>query len=172
MPRTPEPKLSIRERIKKVAAQSAPSMYPLDPAEDKPTPPPEKEVLVVPQLKDLVPDRKLSLELARKIQRLGEISRMKSELTKEDAPIKNWVKDVAGVFKISDAQSGDWRLKYYASPRATINPDMLMKALLKRGVLPKEIEDIIEESTKTSDGFTLKVSPIGAKELPEGEEGK
>ena len=171
MPVTSRAKEPLHERIKRMAAKSAPSMMPqeMQAAPEPVVAPPEKEIAVVPKLHELISDRKLSLELARKIQRLGEIARMKSALAKEEKPLKDWAKSMAGKYHISAAEAGDWRLSYYASPRATIKEELLVKALLGRGWQPKDIAKLLEESIAMSEGFTLKISALEAGEQEEAE---
>ena len=98
--------------------------------------------------------------MAGAIDRLGKIAMTSSALEKEKKPLAEWVKTFFGQSQIGKAISGDWTANYYSAARTTIKADKLNAALLKRGIQPTVISEILAESSDHSDSFTLRVSPI------------
>ena len=76
---------NLRDKIKQVAAQSAPTMVPTQ--YEKPAPPPIKEEEVVPQLSDVVKDRKKALEVSQLAAKCGELGIQISALNKIKKPL-------------------------------------------------------------------------------------
>jgi len=162
-------KPSLKERIKIIQAQSAPSLVPdrREEEKQKPEAPPEKEQEVIPQLSDVVTDKKKALQISALVAQLGALNAQIAPLNKVKKTLTEKVKVWAGQLQIGKALAGEWKINYFSAPRATLNEDMLIAALLKRGTQPKEIHAIVAESTKTSDGYTLRVTAADAED--EGE---
>ena len=158
-------KPSLTERIKIIQAQSAPSLVP-DRREEtvKPEAPPEKEQEIIPQLSDVVTDKKKALQISALVAQLGALNAQMTPMNKLKKSLTEKVKVWAGQLQIGKALAGEWKINYFSAPRATLNEDMLIAALLKRGTQPKDIHAIVAESTKTSDCYTLRVTAADAEE--------
>src|ERR1043166_8252064 len=96
---------TINERLEEVRAAAAPSMVP-QPIDI--TPPPPKEEEVIPQLSDLVQDRKKRLEIARLVAQQGELGRQISALSKERDKLTPTIKKLMGDNHIGKCLAGEW----------------------------------------------------------------
>lgn len=159
-------KPSLQARIKAEAAKAAPTLVPVS---DTPVilPPPEKEEEAIPQLSELVKDRRNRLEAARLMQELGQTNNEISALTKKKKPLQASVKAFVSQLGVRQVQSGEWVATYYSSPRKSLKEAKLRAALLKRGMQPSDISKIVAESSDVSEGYTLRVRAIGAEEEEE-----
>ena len=150
----------LRDRIKAIAAQSAPSLVP----DMKPAAPPRKEEEVIPHLDDVVKDRKQALEIARMIEQCGTLSAQSHQIEKQKKPLVEKLKYLIGNVHVGKIFSGAWRVNYYSAPRSTITEENLKYCLLARGFQPKDVAAIISESTSTSESYTLRITPAGEEE--------
>jgi hypothetical protein len=151
---------SIRDRIKQIASQTAPSMVPVPREEEIPAPP-EKEEEAVPDISELVTDVKTRLELARMVNRYGELGLLKSPIAKEQKKLSEAMKKIAGKWKVGRAIVGDWRLAYYNSPRESLSEQLLLEA----GVSI----DIIKKCRVKKDSYTIRVMPVVGDDSGEDE---
>jgi hypothetical protein len=148
----PATKKTLEERLKGVAAAGAPSMIPVS---DPPPPPPKVEE-VIPQLSDLIQDRKKRLEMARLVSAHGELGEQVSTLNKQRDKLTAAIKKLAGENSIAKCISGDWQVNYFASTRESIKKDKL----LALGVSP----GVILAATAITHPLTLKVTRIGEED--------
>ena len=146
---------TIPERIKNLS--SGPSMVPQS---DTPKPPPKKEQPVIKDLSDFISKPKVRLEMARTLERIGEIKDIVRPLDKEKEKLTNHAKRIAGEFGIDKAIAGDFVVDYLSIPRTVVKVDALKVALLSRGITLTELNSILSECTTTTDGLTLRVRRI------------
>ena len=155
---------ALRDRIKTIAAQSAPSMVPApretQQAEDIPAPP-QKEEEVVPSIADIIPDLKERLLLARLVATYGEMGITKHSLDKQQKALSTQAKKIVGKYGIARAVSGEWRISYYNAARETLSKELLLAAGVPLAT--------ILACTKTTPAYTLRISKI-KDEAEEGEE--
>jgi hypothetical protein len=161
--KAPKPK-TLKERIKELAAQSAPSMIPVPREAD--IAPPEKEVEVIPSVAELIEDGKTKLELARMVDRVGVIGSVVSPLSKEKKKLVEKIKIVVGKYKIGKALSGEWRINYYNAPRKFLDPAKLM------AIPPEELvhgitQVIINRCYSESASYTLRITKEGEDDSEE-----
>lgn len=147
-------KPTVLERLKKVAAQSAPSMNPNAPDIAAPPPPEEEKA---PALDSLISVRRDKLEAARLTERCGQIGQQMSVLKKEDKGLRDRLKNLLGTYKIRAAVSNEWKLSYYPTEKESLDKQLLTIALNKRGLSVTDIMEIFKESTKTKTSATLRI---------------
>lgn len=155
----PTQKKPLRERIKELAAQSAPSMVPSP--REVPPPPPEKEVEVLPSIVDLVEDRKTRLEIVRLVNEYGSLGEELKPLKKRQKQLSDRLKVLVGKAGIGKAASGDWRINYYSGERSTLKATLL----LALGVSV----DTISAATEIKSTYTLRITRLD-EEDSNGEE--
>ncbi len=156
-----EPVLTVAQRIRAVAAASAPSMIPVP--YEVPAPPPEKEEEIVPPISDLIEDMKVRLELARLVDLQGRINIQLSPLNKDKKKLTDRIKLIVGKFKIGKALSGDWRINYYNAPRSFLD-EMKLLAVKPERLVNGITQEIIDECYSKKDSYTLRISPAGSDE--------
>ena len=139
--------MTLQDRIKKVAASTAPSMVP---GESNLPVPLSKEDEAVPSIHDLVADRRTCTELARLTAEYGELGEEKHNIQKQQDNISAKIKAIMGAHQIAKALSGEWRLNYYDSPRSSIKQERL----LARGVSLADID----YATVTTHSYALRVT--------------
>ena len=141
-----ESKPSLAERMGAITTATAPNLNP----NFSVTPPPAKEKEIIPDLKDLVEQRKDYLELKRLITTSLELAEQERLIKKQRDPISSRIKDLLGTYKIGKAQVEGCRVNYFSGERRSIDASLL----LANGVQPR----VIEASTKVSVVYTLKIT--------------
>ncbi len=133
-------------------------------------PPPEREEEAVPNLEDLITDRKIRLEAIRLLTAEREWAEQESEAKKQRKPLTTKLKNILGKNNVSLAVWDDWRINYYATEgRATINREKLTAVLLGAGLPTQQVQSIISASTDiSSPSYTLRITK--SKGAEEGDE--
>lgn len=150
-----------QKELEKIRAASAPSMIPAP--RDIPAPPPKTEE-VVPDIATIVTDRKARLEIARLVERHGELGKELTPLNKERKGLTEKIKRLAGTFGLGKAMCGEWRINYYDSPKTSLDKKALIQSLLDQGVQPSVAQKAISDATTTKPSYTLKITKGGAEE--------
>lgn len=154
MARPPHQYGRLKRELENAAASAAVSM-------NIPAPPPKEEE-VIPDLSEIVKDRKMRLLVARKAAELGELSEQISKLEKQQDTMSKELKKLVGTLKIGKAISGEWRINYYGGVRKSIKAALLLAAGITQAT--------INACTKQTDTYTLKVTRLGEKEEEGGED--
>lgn len=134
---------SLRKRMDAVSAGAAPSLVPF-------VPPPAKEEEVIPDLKEIMSQKKDYLEAKRLILRSIELAEAEKPIKKEREQITAKLKNLLGRSGVAKAMVEDIRVNYYAGERSSIDGGKL----LTLGVAPS----IIREATNVTTTYTLKLT--------------
>lgn len=156
-----EPVLTVAQRIRAVAAASAPSMIPVP--YEAPAPPPDKEEEVIPTLADVIKDTKARLELARLVDLQGSINVQLTPLNRDKKKLTERIKILVGKFKIRKALSGDWRINYYNAPKSFLSESKLLAVKPER-LVNGITQAIIDECYDKKDSYTLRITAEGSDE--------
>jgi hypothetical protein len=137
-----------------------------------PVPPPDKIEETVPDLADLIPDRKMRLETIRLLTAEREYAAAESEAKRQRKPVTTKLKSIFGTYKIGLAAWDEWRINYYKTEgRTTLDPDKLTIALLGYGMKADQIQSILSVSSNVGKpSYTLRISKPKQNGEEEGEE--
>ena len=113
-------------------------------------PPPPKQEESIPELKNLITDKKDYLELKRLVTASVQLQQQEAEIKKARKPVTDRLKNLLGKYAVGKAQLDEARINYFASERKTITP----AALLAHGISP----NIIQACTTVTQSFTLKIT--------------
>jgi hypothetical protein len=135
---------------KRPGVDEAPSMIPQ-------APPPKVQGEVLPDVRDVVMDRRLLRALPSLVEQYAAVSAAKKEIKEEKERISRQIKAALdNDCGLSKFMVGGYRLAYYTIARSTIKPDLL----LSQGVAPA----VIAACTVTTNSPTLKITPPGVDE--------
>jgi hypothetical protein len=138
------PKQDLKDRLSAIQkGAAAPSMVP-----ESPPPPPVRDE--IPDLANLMSDRKRYLQILRMVNEYGELAAQKKIVETRQKEISAVMKEVVGSLQVSKADVGDFRVNYFTSYRSSIDSNRL----LEKGVQPS----VIEYATKSTPVVTLKIT--------------
>jgi hypothetical protein len=121
-----------------------------------PAPPPAREEETIPDIGDLIQDRKKRALFAQLVASDYEWQQQESEAKRERKLITPQIKQLAGEFKVGKARVDGYRVNYYTVPREDFAMSVaeakvyLMECGLKLGKIGKLF--------KTTDQHTLRIS--------------
>jgi hypothetical protein len=119
--------------------------------------PPPKEVEIIPDLRDLVPDLAKRNRLARLVDQYWEWGIQKKEAEAAQKPLNSSIKEMLGEYGIGKCWHGELKINYYNSSRTTIDRGKLMEELIEH-VGADLAASIIDAASVTKDCPTLKIS--------------
>jgi len=126
-------------------------------------PPPEKEEEEIPQLDQVITDRKQRLEMIRLIQSDLEWKVKESEAKKARKPLSSAMKKILGKWEIRKALWNGYSINYFDSSRTSIDKDDLVNALSSL-LQPTQIKNVLKACIKESTFYTLKITPPGRED--------
>lgn len=129
-------------------------------------PPPPKEEEAIPELADLIEDRKARLEVIRLLTTERELAEQEKAAKAARKPVTAQIKTVLGTFKIGKAAWNGWRINYYESGGAeTVKVSDMVKALLAAGLKQEQIQAVKDACVKRSKySYTLRIAKPGEKD--------
>ncbi len=153
--------VDFNNRLQEIRASAAPSMVPA-PREEYAPPPKAEEV--IPDISTIITDRKARLDLARLVERHGEIGKELGPLKKERDALTTKIKKLAGTFGVGKALCGGWRINYFDVPRTVTDEKVLMQSLLEQGVQPSVVQKAFTAAKATKPSYTLKITAEGEED--------
>jgi hypothetical protein len=121
-----------------------------------PAPPPAREEVTIPDIKDLIQDRKKRALFALLVAKDYRWQQQESEAKKERKLISPKIKAMAGEFQIGKAQVDEYRINYYTVPREDLAmpiPEAKVY-LMECGLKPSQIGKLFG----VKDQHTLRIS--------------
>ena len=147
--------MGYKDKIAEIRAAAAPSMIP-EPREAYAPPPKVEEV--IPDISTIISDNKARLDLARLVERHGQLGLEISPLNKERKSLTDKIKRLAGTYGVGKALCGVWRINYYNAPKTILDKKVLMQSLLDQGVQPSVVQRAISEASISKPSYTLKIT--------------
>jgi hypothetical protein len=126
-------------------------------------PPPVKEDKL-PELAELIADRKARLELIRYLTQERQYAEAEAAAKKARRPLSDKIKSTLGTYKISRATWDDWNISYYGQERNSVSESAMVTALLTLGLKSEDIAQVRKACVKISTSYTLRITKAGEKE--------
>lgn len=120
-------------------------------------PRPEEDREPIPQLNQLISNPSQRLMVLRKVTRFQELKDSLTPILKEQAKLKDEIKDLLGQHQIDKCMIDDLRVSYYGSTRSTLKKELLLEEGVSAATIAK-----CTVPGKTS--YTLKIARVGEEE--------
>jgi len=138
---------SMKSRLKQAVGGGA-SMVP---QEKVPAPPPKKEEEAVPELRELIDDRKERRLFSTMVSHYLAYSEDAKIADNHKKRLSGEMKKIVGSYGISSVMVEGNLVNYFNAPRSTIKSDLLLAA----GISPATIASC----TEVKDVYTLRITP-------------
>ena len=142
---------TLNERLKEATKQKGADMNP-----SRPAPPPPKEEEIVPDMADVIADRKERKAVSNLVAQYFLFHAQEKEAAQGKKVVTDQLKKIMGSYGIGLMAVDNNRVNYYQQERSSIKSDLL----LDHGVAPS----IIEACTKTTTSYGLKITAPGKDE--------